>query len=525
MIRCPAGDGGTARSRSIRLLTAMLMLLSPERGRAQSRCTTTVLDPAIWRMAIVVSDSGNGEERPVDAVACRTGRRSRVHGQRVRLVFPTVRTVASGGVPDSRQDGALWAGRGLSLLARTGLSLDVGPLHAAVVPEVWWTENRPYQVPRGADTTRSAWASSLYTGRHSLDLPGRPGDQRLAVVTPGQSAVWASIGSWGVGISSSNVWWGPGLREGLVLGPGAAGIPRVFLRTDEPLRTPIGLWRAEWLAGTLAESRFFDRVPGNDRRRLSAVRVEWQSDAHPQFSLGMTRAVQLRGGESHLRDALSSIWRSAPGSDQLVGFSAQYATPRMRAGVEVATPGLPPGLRSLLSAPAGDVGYQLAVERRMTDGRRDWIVEAALVNTDPGLNLRDRPGRDFYAGNRVPQGWTHHGQLLGSGSGPGGTLQWLALDRATPRWSVGMFAERIRWNNEALTRSYLPASFRHDVTVRGGTRARLRTALGGHPYLIMLDAAWGTRLNYLFQNRSLVGGRGAVDVRVPQLQLILSPVP
>ena len=97
---------------------------------------------------------------------------------------------------------------------------------------------------------------------------------------------------------------------------------------------------------------------------------------------------------------------------------------------------------------------------------------------------------------------------------------WVAIDRLTSRWSLGMYGERVRWNNDALYREYLAYPNRHDVSLRAGVRAGARW-LG---YDALLDASWGRRINYLFQNSTYLPSYRTVDVRVPQLRFSLTPL-
>ena len=490
---------------------------------ALSRLSTRA-DSALFREPLASRDA-SGCTRPVDRSA------------RVRAVWPSVMLVAAGGIPDSRSDGALWAGRGPSTLVRGGLTINVGAVHATLAPELWVAQNRAYDIlPSSAISQRndrSSLASPFYYGPHSLDLPSRMGVAPLRIAAPGQSALWLSLKGADIGASTSNIIWGPGLRDGLLLGATAPGIPRAFIRTAHPIRTRFGLWRGEWFIGTLTESRWFDADTTNDRRTIGAARLEWSPVRVPSLVLGVYRAMQRPQHTAYPSAGYADVWRSTTRTptDQMAGLFASYASSGMRAYLEVVSPHPPSGIRTLLATPGDDRGYQLGVERRIVrgngngsgNGSSTWLLHAEVMNTDPGVSIRDRPPRDFYAGKTVSHGWTHRGQLLGAGIGPGGTAQWFAVDRITKRLSVGAYAERVRWNNEVLPRLYLPTIFRHDVTVRGGGRASVRTRIAGHAYEIGADASWGTRLNYLFQNTTWIRDFRTVDLRVPQLRLIVSP--
>ena len=205
----------------------------------------------------------------------------------------------------------------------------------------------------------------------------------------------------------------------------------------------------------------------------------------------------------------------------MVAIFARVVLPKsgLRAYAELARAS-PIVMRDLLTVPQEGLAYQVGVERLLRGRRAKYLLHVEAMNLEQGIGVTDRPSRDFYTGNATPQGWTQRGQLLGAGIGPGGQSQWVSADRMAARWSLGLYGERVRWNNDALYREYLPYPNRHDVTLTAGVRAGLR-AIG---YDAMLDASWGRRINYLFQNGSYLPGYRTVDVRIPQLRLTLTPM-
>lgn len=442
-----------------------------------------------------------------------------------RLVAPDVHVGLAGGLPDSRGDGALWAGRGLSALLRSGVTLDWDVLHLAFIPEIWYTANRAFDALPGLDSTRSSFSSPFNAKPWSLDLPSRMGRSPLTELSLGQSAFWVEAGKAEFGWSSSNLWWGTGVRDALFIGPTAAGIPRLFVRTSQPLETIAGRLSGEFFFGLLTESRFFDRDAGNDRRSLSAVAFTWSPPNTDAVVLGVARGVmKLAPDDSTLgrrfADALLPL-RAGKG-DQVTAFFARYALPKsgLRAYAELARARTTTTLRNFLTVPNEGVAYQVGIEKLVRRARANWLFLVEAMNLEQGVDVQERPPRDFYSGDGAPQGWTQRGQLLGAGIGPGGQSQWLSADRIASRWSAGLYAERVRWNNDALYRQYLPYANRHDVSLRLGARAGFRR----FGYDAMLDASWGNRLNYLFQNNEFLPEYRTVDVRVPQLHLTLSPV-
>jgi hypothetical protein len=88
-------------------------------------------------------------------------------------------------------------------------------------------------------------------------------------------------------------------------------------------------------------------------------------------------------------------------------------------------------------------------------------------------------------------------------------------------WDVGIFAQRIRWDEDVYYVQPTGFSyFSHDVTVLAGVRGTVR-AFGG---VLHAEYSVGKRFNFLFQN--LRGGYGperANDFRNTSFRLWFSP--
>jgi hypothetical protein len=110
--------------------------------------------------------------------------------------------------------------------------------------------------------------------------------------------------------------------------------------------------------------------------------------------------------------------------------------------------------------------------------------------------------------------------MLGAATGPGSSTQFLAADVVAPTWQVGLFASRVRTENDALYRRPLANFWRHDVSVGGGVRGGVR--LRGLDVAAELSLA--DRLNYLFQNgTNNPTGVRTVDVHNVSAMLTLTP--
>lgn len=510
---------------SDRIVIGALFAVAPLSLSAQSPdCIAAVTAPELWRDPRA-RDSVLAVTRPLDAdvvrdaVSCVRSARAVQRGE-LRWAPPSLSVVWQSALADSRDDGAMWAGRGLSVLGRVGFYMDVNRFHIAVVPEVWRAENRPFFVLPNTDPTRSRFASPFYVAPASIDWPLRMGADPILQFSTGQSAFWYQADRWMAGWSSSATTWGPA-RTPLLLSANAPGIPRVFASTARPLATRAGLWTALWFIGDLVESRFFNRDPSDDRRSLTFLGVTWTPRDSSGVTLGIARAVSNLQNSRTGRDVTAVIARQSPATrDEMLSFFARAQRPdgRLRGWMELVHQG-PLRLRELLTESRAELGYAFGIEAadRRTKGSVLYLAEVASV--EQSRTISDREVHDFYTGYGTPQGWTNRGQMLGAGMGPGGQSQLLSADWIAPLWSVGGLLERVRWGEDALYKQYLPYPNRHDVTVRAAVRAGYTR--GSVEY--QAEFSVGRRVNYLFQNATYIPDYRTVDVPFSSLGFSVRP--
>jgi hypothetical protein len=467
-------------------------------------------------------------------------------GARVSILAPELRIFSNSALPFSQNLGAAWAGRGITMDLMGGVRLDFPGVSVVLAPHVTYTENRDFPLlpdslfDRRPD--RSAFVAPWYLEDTSIDLPLRFGEGSYALFDPGQSSITLRAGPVAFGAATENQWWGPGIRNSIVMSNHAAGIPHLFLRTRAPIRTMIGAFEGRWVVGGLTESLFFDTVSTNDLRSLSGAVVTFTPAFEPGLTLGVARTVYAAAsGAMDVLGAAPDVftrWETRgdanliewmPASQQLISFFGRWLHPEsgFEAYGEWARHELPLSGRDLLAAPHHSQGYTVGLQWARPLGESALRLQGELTHLEQSSTFKHRPFETFYTSQSIPQGYTQRGQSLGAAIGPGSSSQWVAADYLAGTWSAGLFANRIRWETDAIYRSRSPNPFRtfrsfhaRDVSAIAGARAGVR--LGR----LQLDAEYGLeqRVNFLFQNPdSGFSSEGAVDVRNHQLRLRVSP--
>lgn len=465
------------------------------------------------------------------------------HWWKAALIAPELYAVNNSAIPYSINDGSVWGGVGTSSRALIGFRVEAGPLTVIAAPEILNFENkffllrdtvRFYAPPIIKERQGGGFVFPWYIAPYSIDLPMRMGNKPVQRGDAGQSTAMLTFRGASVGVSNENQWWGPGIRNAIILSDNAAGFPHLFVRTARPWRNRYGSIEARLLVGGLTESNWFDTTSTNNLRSLSAFALTFRPAAQKNLVVGAARSVYAtnKGGwnkiPGRLFDAFAATGRpnnrpladsslTPGGRDQIYSLFGRWVFPNdgFETYVEWARYEFPLSIRDLLIAPNHTQGYTLGLQWLRPAPWRDAKVrvQGEVTTLEQSATFRNRALGSFYTSRRVIQGYTQRGEPLGAAIGPGASSQWLAADYMEPAWSLGVFAGRIRWN-EDIHSTYGFPSYQgyciHDVSVFPGARA----SVGGRFGYISADVTLGNRLNAFFQEQSgCPKGNSTLDIR------------
>lgn len=412
-----------------------------------------------------------------------------------------VRISRNSGYPRDWNDGAQWAGAGLSAALTAGAALRWGVFEGALAPVITWHQNASFTTLDHPDPAYSRFVDR-WRGRF-IDLPQRFGTESGTALTPGQSYARVHTAGLRAGVSTENLVWGPARRNPLLLSATAEGFPHVFLETARPRDVWIGDAEFQWFLGRLSESEYFDRDPDNDHRALSGLIVTLRprgldglyvgaSRLHSRIwtdgigtadlllepftgvspdSTGLMRDLQLFG--------LFMRWTAAPGGFEVYGEWARQDT--WKQWVRLLNP---------LEAPQA---YTLGLQRVVRHGDNAVRLSAEVSHLSDALPHADvgRWQQTFYSSAYIVHGHTHRGQLLGAPIGPGSESQFIGADVF---WSQGrsrLFVERVRYDDDAYYAVWgaIHGPHGHDTELTFGAGHLLtRSALA-----IEADLSWSLR--------------------------------
>jgi hypothetical protein len=445
-----------------------------------------------------------GDERGGYLVRSTSSLLPRRPGSYLVVLAPRADLTWNSRIPYSINDGAAWAGRGLTSRSVVGIEAVAGPVRLIAAPELVSEQNAEFDdlLPGAWDAAqRERFTTPWSVGQNAIDLPYRFGDQSVTRLLAGESSLLLRAGPIEGGVATESQWWGPGIRNAILITDNAGGIPHALLRTAHPLGTPVGAISVTWMAGRLWSTRF-DTASGGSRTVSGAAVV---LNPFRGLDLGMGRVVYATADDPTAGDAAAVFtrWRGAGDTTAAHPYEQMFSLfGRWRLipdGAEVyfewARRRLPTP-RQLLEQPEDGQGYVLGGQWTRPAGSGSVRLQGEFTYLEESSTYRAHPVGTWYAGRAVPQGYTHRGQVLGAAIGPGASSQWFATDYLAPRWQLGASVNRIRWANDAYYQQGPNKYLAHDVSVLAGLRASVCVAGA------WVTAQWtgGPRYNFMFQD-------------------------
>ncbi|OLD51574.1 MAG: hypothetical protein AUI63_00670, partial [Gemmatimonadetes bacterium 13_1_40CM_2_60_3] len=364
--------------------------------------------------------------------------------------------------PYGSNDGAIWAGRGVTVAAQAGFYARAGPLSLTLLPTVFRAENMSF--PLAASTLSCGCGDPIYGG--VVDRPQRFGSRAYGRLDPGQSSVRLDALGISAGFSTANEGWGPSAEYPFVLGNNAPGFPHLFFGTANPFPIFIGRAHLKVIYGRLDQSNYSpvtgpkfyaSRLETGRVRFASGLVVTFQPRGFDGLEIGGARFIHSiwpRSGippsyfrkplQSFLKVNLAGIDQQIAGTDnQLASAFARWAF--RESGLEVYGEYYREDhsydLRDLVQEPDHQRGYSLGLAKIFARQSSQFnVLRVEVINFQlPPLATTGRGEGSIYVHSPIRQGHTNRGQLLGADIGVGAaaasTVRWDHYSSAG-RWAI-----------------------------------------------------------------------------------------
>lgn len=416
---------------------------------------------------------------------------------------------------------------GVAQRSSAGLRLNLGPLVAQVKPE--WVYRRSDRrgdvlatlLSEAAGPNDPRVRTYIQQELNRIDAPVRFTDNPRQEWLLGESFVRMQGFGFALSASNESIFWGPGVRNSLILSGPRQGFRHAAFQTIKPIATPIGSIQGMVIAGRLDNSKQTASIPTDQASSYRAYIDKWRyiSGFDASFapsviqglSVGVSRTFVgyhtiLDGWDDYFpmfqpltKDNFVDA-QNPTGDDEWdqqlsVYFSWSFDDADFRLFGEFGRNDHSADLRDLVTEPEHSRAYVVGAEK--TSGRWHHVVEVTQLAMTKTQDLRASP--IWYTHHIVRQGITHAGQILGPEIGPGST-SWYASSvlRLNQETKIGWSLERVQRQEDLYRRLFPSDAQRRWSDVSLGLNAAHRIG----PLSFGAALITTKSINYAFQSES-----------------------
>ncbi len=385
--------------------------------------------------------------------------------------------------PYNRNNGTMIPNKGFQHILSLGLYAKIGPLYITIKPEHHYAENKSFD--GFWDKHRDIIWERRYILWNRIDLPERHGNIRHNETHIGQSSIRLNFKNLSLGISNENLWWGPSMRNSIMLSNNARGFKHISFNTIKPIETKIGDFEWQLISARLENSGYkpsgFDRksagfpiyIPKinqsgetDDWRYMQALLLSYSPKWIEGLNFGYIRWVQFysalvegrywwMSGNTNYFPVFSNLFRKndinpshEAQTDQAAGLFLRWlwADSNTEIYTEYHFNDSKVNLRDLLldsrHARAFTIGFQKFFKKSSLKLNFEWTQ----MEQTGGRILRD--AGSWYAHHFVYDGFTNKGEVIGSSIGPGSNSQYISITKLKEKFKLSLGLEIIHHDND-----------------------------------------------------------------------------
>jgi len=371
--------------------------------------------------------------------------------------------------------GSMIPARGYQAMVSLGVYAQIGKhFTIQVAPEIVSAQNSYFQTfPQELGT--AVWAS-YYRFLNTSDIPERFGNGVYHKLFAGQSSIRYNTKSLSLGISTENLWWGPGYRNALIMSTNAPGFLHGTLETRKPIVTGIGDFEGQVIAGDLENSgilpprtnsvdpsgNFVYQPKPNHLRYITGMVLSWRPKWVKNLYLGFAKTSYLYAKDisnpldalplqGFFGDAITASERNSHKSS-LGSVFVRYLMLEDHAEMYMEYGRKDQAVTLLNIIPGANMyrrAYTAGIRKLFASANKSHIqLVAELTQLEaPTAALLNNPD-SWYTDQYVRQGYTNMGKVLGAGIGPGSNSQTLEISWVRGLKKIGLQFERLRHNND-----------------------------------------------------------------------------
>lgn len=303
-----------------------------------------------------------------------------------------------------------------------------------------WVEAKNQDFEQMAQNLGDRTWADYYRFANNIDLPTKMGEGAYSRVFPGQSFIKYQLNhNWEAGISSENMWWGPGWKNALIMSYNAPGFLHATINTRKPIETKWGKFSFQWIGGKLNESgvlplrinsvfngNFVYQPKTQEDRILTAIHFNWTPKWAPNLTIGYSGAAYFYSNDWASKASLGSVFARYRMPEDLAELYMEFGALKSFRRAYVA------GFRKLIPV-KNNAHIQFAAELTQMQAQTAELIR------DPN---------SWYTHDKVRHGYTHLGRTIGAGIGPGSNSQNIEIAWVKNNNKIGFQFERLRHNSD-----------------------------------------------------------------------------
>jgi hypothetical protein len=331
-----------------------------------------------------------------------------------------------------------------------------------------------------------------------IDMPERFGESAYKKTTLGQSSIRLNYKSLSIGVSTENIWWGPSIRNGIMMSNNAQGFKHITFNTRKPIQTKIGNFEFQLASGILKPSGF---TPPNINRKYAGTTLyvpkkeenndrffqgftftfspKWISGLH----LGINRWIQiyeeaLRGNGKYewIKNRYNGYTPSwflvfnnllrkndkydeyEYETDQAASLFFRWVWKDSKAEIygEWGYNDSKFNLRDLFldtdHARAFTLGFNKLFDSAINSSQFEFTWEWTKMEQTASRLLRS--ASSWYMHSRVRHGYTNNGEVIGASIGPGSNSQYFGVSNLNNNRRIGIGLDIIERDNDFFYRAW-----------------------------------------------------------------------
>jgi hypothetical protein len=393
-------------------------------------------------------------------------------------------------LPFGYNNGPLYPNVGYQTEITGGIFIKAGILNIQFKPELVHAENSPFLTFADVQANyNSGLIKPFYKLINGIDAPERFGPFGLSYAGLGQSKITFQFKNIEAGVSTENMWWGPGVQNSIMMSNSAPGFLHWTFNSVNPAKTAIGSFEWQLIGGILKQSGYTPYDPGklvygNDNlylpkpkvtRYISAFTANWQPKWIPGFFIGISGYDYMNRDSSYsersilkkiipvfspssneqnsFRDPNEPGSTSGDGEDFAYAINFRQVFPQYNAEIyfEYAKNDNVANFRDLIIEPEQATGYTFGAGRLFKlKGVPFLQLRMELTHLQIPDNFLVRPEGSWYVhGFANPRdGYTNEGRYLGAGIGPGSNSLMFDISYVKGLNSFGIKFERFVHDND-----------------------------------------------------------------------------